>query len=252
MPPVQDDAICLRHYDWSETSQTVVLLTQAQGLVRALAKGAKRARSSFSGGVELLARAEIQLYSRTDKDLDLLGTWDLTDPALHLRKSLPALNAGLYAADLAAHLLDAHDPHPRTFNALVRTIESLKDPSKAAAAILAFQLDLLHDTGLAPRLDADAITSEPLPDTPALGFDPDAGGLVPDPGPRTLKPNDPLDPGLAPWRVRTETVSALRDPTDADPGTAARAARLLNAWITTRIGRMPASAHPFFAAIANS
>jgi len=112
MPPVADDAICLRHYDWSETSQTVVLLTRQQGLARALAKGARRARSSFSGGVELLARADIQLYPRDDKDLDLLGTWDLTDPHLHLRRSLPALNAALYAADITAHLLDAHDPHP--------------------------------------------------------------------------------------------------------------------------------------------
>ena len=249
MPPVADDAVCLRHYDWSETSQTVVLLTRAHGLVRALAKGARRARSSFSGGVELLARAEIQLYPRTDKDLDLLGTWDLTDPHLHLRRSLPALNAGLYAADITAHLLDTHDPHPATFDALVNTLSHLGDAEQVAHLVLAFQRDLLNDTGLTPRLDG------PLPDAPAVGFDPDEGTLVPDPGPpppparAPTVPADPLDPGPAPWRVRTETVLAIREPESADAATAARGAKLLNAWIATRIGRMPTSAGPFFRAI---
>lgn len=49
MPPVSDDAVCIRHWDWSETSQTVSLFTRGHGLVRALAKGSKRPKSPYSG-----------------------------------------------------------------------------------------------------------------------------------------------------------------------------------------------------------
>ncbi len=262
MPPETDDAICLRHYDWSETSQTVVLLTLRHGLVRALAKGSKRPKSRFSGGVELLTRAEIQLYPRPAKDLDLLGSWDLTDPHAHLRRALPALNTALYAAELTAHLLDTHDAHPRAFHALADLLTALRDPAAAPQTILCFQWALLTDTGFAPRLDRDAETGGELPDAATLGFDLAAGGLIPDPGPQPLtraQRDDPLTPTPGPWRVRRETVDLLRHiaehddaPPNAPTPAVLRAVRLLHAWATTRIGRVPASAAAFFAALDRS
>ena len=42
MASVKDIAICVRHWDWSETSQTVSILCREHGLVRAVVKGARR------------------------------------------------------------------------------------------------------------------------------------------------------------------------------------------------------------------
>jgi len=39
VPSITDDAVVLRVWDFSETSQTVALLTRARGSVRGLAKG---------------------------------------------------------------------------------------------------------------------------------------------------------------------------------------------------------------------
>jgi hypothetical protein len=59
VPNLIDEALCIRQWDWSETSQTVSLFCRTHGIVRGLAKGARRERSSFSGGIDLLARGEI-------------------------------------------------------------------------------------------------------------------------------------------------------------------------------------------------
>ena len=57
-------AICLRTADYSETSQVVHFLTRAHGLVRLLAKGAKRPRSKSGGAIDLLSEGQV-VYSET-------------------------------------------------------------------------------------------------------------------------------------------------------------------------------------------
>ncbi|MFN9968750.1 MAG: DNA repair protein RecO, partial [Phycisphaerae bacterium] len=58
MATVMDDAICIRVWDWSETSQTVSLFCRSLGVVRGLAKGSKRQDARFSGGYELFTRGQ--------------------------------------------------------------------------------------------------------------------------------------------------------------------------------------------------
>ena len=54
MTSTEDEAICIRHWDFSETSQTVGLFSRTHGLIRAIAKGSRRERGGFSGGVDLI------------------------------------------------------------------------------------------------------------------------------------------------------------------------------------------------------
>ena len=52
MAILHDTAICLRCWDFSETSQTVSLLTREPGIIRGLAKGSRRDKGCFSGGFD--------------------------------------------------------------------------------------------------------------------------------------------------------------------------------------------------------
>ena len=56
--PTTDQAVCIRTSDYSETSQVVVLLTRQGGVVRLLAKGSKRPKSSSGGRVDLFAEGQ--------------------------------------------------------------------------------------------------------------------------------------------------------------------------------------------------
>lgn len=267
MPRTRDQAICIRHLDWSETSQVVVLLTREHGKVRGLAKGSKRLTPSsvqrFSGGIELLTRGEVVMVLKHaapggagGAELATLTEWDLQDDFHRLRADLTAQQLAMYAADLCNALLADHDPHPGSFEALRRLLEGLCNPGLATpqAALLRFQWAILDDTGYRPELWRDAVTGEELPLDPgtpgtpgvpgapgtpgeangALVFDPQAGGLT-----RQARF------GAGDWRVRAATVAALRavaSGNDAEPHPGAgdavtRANRLLCVYARTILDR---------------
>ena len=69
MPIIADTAICIRCWDFSETSQTVSLFTREHGVVRGLAKGAKREKGGFSGGLDVLTRGEMIASVKPGRDL---------------------------------------------------------------------------------------------------------------------------------------------------------------------------------------
>ena len=61
----KDIAICLRKTDFSETSQVVTFFTRDAGKLGAMAKGARRKKSSFDGAIELFTYGEI-VYSQKE------------------------------------------------------------------------------------------------------------------------------------------------------------------------------------------
>lgn len=226
MPRFKDDAIVLRELDWSETSQVVVLLTREHGKIRGISKGSKRNSPSsvakFSGGFEVLTQGEAMGVTKPTSDLATLTEWDLQQPHLALRKSLPALHAALYIVDLANGLLSDHDPHAAAFDAVADHLQVLCNHCASpelnsggrviAASLLAAQWRLIHEAGYRPELNIDVHTGEALPEQSSYTFDPITGGLTVMTG--IGETDDPASPG--PWRVRRLTAELLRRCASAD------------------------------------
>ncbi len=205
----KDHAFCIRHLDWSETSQVVALLTREHGQVRGLAKGSKRMSPSsiarFSGGIELLTRGEVVGIVKPSAELATITEWDLQESYPHLRSDLTAHRLALYAADLAHAMVAEQDAHPRVFDALAQLFDGVREAASGGAALLRYQWVVLEDCGYRPELELDAETGEPLGAAASYLFDARAGGL------RVAKGLDvPAANGSGPWRVRRETVEMLR------------------------------------------
>lgn len=237
MAVLKGDCVVLRLIDWSETSQIAWLLSREHGRLAATAKGSKRSTPSvqakFSGGLELATRGEAVVHTKAGRDLGNLTEWRLSDGYWQLRRDLRAFELAMYAVDVAAHLLGDHDPHPRSFDALVHLLEAIgggEIPSRRTArgvlptSLLWFQWVLIEDAGYRPVLDRDARTGAALSaGGGAMRFSPRAGGLV-----------DEATPDA--WRVRRKTVQLLRRiaageaTDDADAASVNRANRLLCAY----------------------
>ncbi len=243
MPSVTDQAICIRVWDWSETSQTVSLLTREHGILRGLAKGSKRPHARFSGGIDLLTRGEIVASIRPTErggGLTPLIAWDLQELFPGVRRSVRALYCAMAMADLTQNALLEGDPHPEVFDALVEALRSLERPGQDLPGTCAFAWTLVDRTGHRPELEIDVNTGAALPDQPVYAFDPRRGAIS----------EEDSGAGRAAdcWRVRRETVQYLRElGREQVPGgkfpdeTIARALRLVLFYFREASGReMPA------------
>ncbi|MBY0262488.1 MAG: DNA repair protein RecO [Phycisphaerales bacterium] len=204
MPTALDQGLCIRQWEWSETSQTVELFCRESGLVRGLAKGSRRPKSAYDGGLEVLTRGDLGLIVRPSTDLALITEWSVMETFRPIRKSLGAYHAGLYIADLIHHAIHDHDPHPALYDAAVESLRLIQSAADAPYAVLKFHWSLLVDTGYRPELDADVATGERLAPESAYTFSPGLGGFFAQTG------GEPVQDAGTTWRVRSQTLDLLR------------------------------------------
>jgi DNA repair protein RecO (recombination protein O) len=248
-----DEAVCLRHREWSETSQTVLLFTRAHGLLRGIAKGSRRERAPFSGGFELLQAGQVGFIAKAERDLATLTEWDLANPFSGLRSCYEAAVSCMFAGELTAGLLAPGDPHPAAYDAFIHLLGEVADPAadrgNLPRALTRYLFMLIRDTGHAPDLPAGENSGRPVG---VLHFDPEHATFA-QASPTAAIDTDPFSqsgPRHAVWPIRAETVRLLgllaTDPPAQPmppPGDPAwtRAVRFLSAWAVYRSGRRPAS-----------
>jgi len=146
-------AIVLRVVDFSESSCVVTLFTRDFGKISALAKGARRPKSSFEAALDLLAICRVVFLHKSSDALDLL-----TEARLQRRfraggRELRRLYAGYYVAELLTKLTDEADPHPDLFDLAETSIAGIDGQAEVASTVLRFELQALRLLGHQPSLD---------------------------------------------------------------------------------------------------
>ena len=204
MPLVSDQAICIRHWDWSETSQTVSLFSREHGLIRGVAKGAKREKSTFSGGIELMTRGEVVASLKNTDTLSTLTAWNLLETFSSSRSTLHGFYGGMAMLDIVQHSMGVADPHPDFYDSLVVGLRELAIPAMQRQAVLGVVWNALLHTGHAPELRLDIRTGEPLAPAAVYGFWPGLGGF----SVLTASPSLDAEPAMQTvWKVRRETFT---------------------------------------------
>lgn len=172
-------ALIIRTVEVFETSLVATLFTRELGKVSALAKGARRLKSPFQGGLDLLGVSDIVLFPKASEALDLLVESTPVERFASLRRDLAALYAGYYIAELLGGLTDFHDPHPKLFDAARITLRHLGEAELRSRRIARFELACLRELGLLPSLTACAQCGAPVdPAEKAVSFGLASGGVL--------------------------------------------------------------------------
>jgi DNA repair protein RecO (recombination protein O) len=178
MPVIASDALVLRTYDLGETSRLVVLLTRERGKVRAVAKGARGARSRYRSALEPLSEVRVSLHGRQGAELFRLGACEL------LRSAFQASGRGLEVAlalSYFAELLDAFAQEGEAEDAVYRLATSVVRAAEEGTDIVVLtrylEAWLLRLHGVYPPLDRCAGCGGVL-EVGALRYQADAHGFV--------------------------------------------------------------------------
>jgi len=155
-----EPAFVLHRYDWSETSLILEVFTRHHGRIALVAKGAKRPSSSFRP--VLLPLQPLQLSFGGEAEIRTLKSAEWMGG--HVMPTGESLLSGYYLNELLLQLLARDDPHPVLFDVyanVVRVLASEHD-EVLEAALRTFELLLLREIGLLPRLDYQTLTLAPL------------------------------------------------------------------------------------------
>ena len=149
---VKTEGIALRVAPLSETSRVVTWLTPDHGKTATLIKGSQRPKSWFLGQYDLFYTCQVLFYARERAGLTVARECYPLKTRTRLRRDWKAAAAASYLADLAARVCPPDAPHPGLFRLLDEGLDSLAEHGAAPAFVLWFELKLLEEMGLAPRL----------------------------------------------------------------------------------------------------
>ena len=152
----KDFAVCIRKIDYSDNSQIVTLYTQGHGKLEVIAKGSKKARSPFSGPIELFSFGEIVFAPSASGKLSTLTEFDQIPKFRKLQTKYYQLNCSMFGAELLNAFVGAFDPDKELFEIFIDYLDSLQesnDEKTALRLLVQFQLRLLGSAGLCPVFD---------------------------------------------------------------------------------------------------
>jgi DNA repair protein RecO (recombination protein O) len=175
---VTTEGVVLKRYALGDTSRIVVVYSRDLGLLKLVAKGARKTPNRFGFALEPLSRSRLVLYHKPDHDLHLVSQAEVITAIGSRIHDLTRLTHAQAAIELVDRLVWGEEPHREWYTLLVETLEAtaVAPLASLSAVTLAFELQTASLLGYRPRLDACAECGQP-PSSRRL-FSPARGGLL--------------------------------------------------------------------------
>jgi DNA repair protein RecO (recombination protein O) len=144
--------LILRTRPLTDTSLIVQWLTPNFGRVAAVAKGARRPKSPFSGKLDLFYLCDFSFSRSRRSELHTLREVALRETHAGLRQELGCLRQACYCAALIEQVTETETPLPAIFDLMTGWLAHLPAGAPQLQSVFAFELKLLKELGLAPDL----------------------------------------------------------------------------------------------------
>jgi DNA repair protein RecO (recombination protein O) len=148
---VNTDAIVLRTYNLAEADRIAVCLTRSAGLVRAVAKGARRMKSRFGAALEPFTLIKLAFYERENRELVSISNVEILKSRFDLAAQLEVSEVLAYMGELVGDFAPPHEANEKLFRMVAACIEALEAaPESARLVVRYFEVWLLRLAGLFP------------------------------------------------------------------------------------------------------
>ena len=151
MAIVETESLVLKTYNLAEADRIVVFLTQDHGVVRGVAKGAKRLKSKFGSGLEPFSIVQTTYLQKEVVELVSLRKIEIVRSNFAAASNPEFLQKFSYLADLMITLLPPHDPNETIYRMAKACIETAASrPDLLAPVGVYFELWILRLSGYLP------------------------------------------------------------------------------------------------------
>ncbi len=153
------DALVLSSAD-SGADRVVHLLTDRSQHVPAVARAARRSSKRFSGNLQPLTQAGVELTVDASRDLARVDQARARAVFGVLKGDLVRFGLGSVMSDVVLHLVPEHVEEPGAYELTLRAWQALDDPRRAASEdlLLLFELRMLGLAGILEPVDTLPIT----------------------------------------------------------------------------------------------
>lgn len=149
---VETEGLILKTYSLAEADKIAVLLTQSEGLVRGVAKGAKRLKSRFGGGLEPFSIVQITYFQKEERELVSISQIELVKSFFESASNPQFLQKFAYLTDLLAEFAPPHDPNENLYRMAKVCLETAAANHDSLESVaLYFELWILRLGGYLPN-----------------------------------------------------------------------------------------------------
>lgn len=151
MPLVETEALVLKSYNLAEADKIIVFLTREEGVIRGVAKGAKRLKSKFGSGLEPFSIVKVEYFFKESAELVAIQKVDLTASSFAAASDPEFLRLFSYLTELLILFSPPHDPNETLYRMVKACIEAAGLEYEDLAAIgVYFEIWLLRLAGFLP------------------------------------------------------------------------------------------------------
>lgn len=150
---IETEAIVLRTYNLAEADKIVVCLTRSSGVVRAVARGARRLKSRFGAGLEPFTVIALTYYEKEGRELVSVRQAEIIRSYFSLAQDAETVAALAYMSELVMEFAPPHEPNEKIFRMFRAVLEALATmPEGLSALVRYFEIWMLKLAGFLPDL----------------------------------------------------------------------------------------------------
>ncbi|MEO6589441.1 MAG: DNA repair protein RecO [Pyrinomonadaceae bacterium] len=151
MGQIETEGIILKTYSLAEADKIVLMLTEKFGLIRGVAKGAKRLKSKFGGILEPFSVVLADLYQKEERELVSIRGLELQKSYFTQASNPLILQKLAYLSELLIEFSPPHDPNVRVYKMAKVCFDAIiENPERIELVVFYFELWILSLGGYLP------------------------------------------------------------------------------------------------------
>lgn len=155
MGVAETDAIVLRTYKLAEADKITVFLAQDAGVMRGVARGARRLKSKFGAALEPFTLVNLSYFEKEGQELVAIRQADILRSYFEFSKNTEIVAALEYIGGLILDFIPPHEPNEKTFRMIRACLEAIATAPQNFRHVTRYsEIWLLKLSGFLPDLRA--------------------------------------------------------------------------------------------------